>query len=542
MDIEAVICQVGTWWMGVTERLPTGPLYVFGSSIVKGGAHFDPSSSDLDLVTIFPPDLPTAVERTAWLDELLKEKIELERELLHLLKRTDASQPIVSFVPITAIELAADVHKSRVANFFKINEVRLISDAATSSPQRGIPSAGDRPISNAMVRQVLEHCQGVRNKFFEVSAIASKFPLAWASETEAMPKALLRIAAQAASAGLPEEADDRFDLNVGHGELVAYLFARRGHEPIYREAYDWLMGRSGGRGSAKNLEPRLHLFFSEVLYDLASATIAGSANPRSTLAERKEELATAPSMAASMQSTSAVPTTLRIGPAGLLIGDREELTACIAEATYNLRWRLKPYFQLQLTELDEVQKTLVETEGAKDADARIARVAALDQMTRLEALRSELELGLQFLIFYQRIFFKDKESLFDDLIGAMSAYSLFCLDPSARGTHFGGPLEAWPDVVLEDMPFDKIQFGLPEPVLAALLGAAPGRSSEELLSLAANNKPLSSVPQSALAVHFIPLYVHALIESGRLKGDVIESSSEELEVLSEARFWRLGVH
>jgi hypothetical protein len=357
-----------------------------------------------------------------------------------------------------------------------------------------------------------------------------------------VPKGLLRTAAQAASTELPEEAEDRFNLNVGYGELVAYLYARRGHEPIYREAYDWLIERSGGRGGAKPLEPRLHLFLSEVLCDLASATIAGIAAPASKLTERKRESALVASTAESVQNRSALPITLRIGPSGLLIGDPKEIAACLAEATYNLRWRLRPYFQLQLTELEEAQKALEETERAMDADARIARVAALDRITRLEALRSELELGLQLLIFYQRIFFKDEASRVDDLISAMSGYSLFCLDPSARASHFGGPLEAWPDVVLECMPVAKIQFGLPEPVLAELLGAAPGETSEKLLQLAANNQPLSAVPQSALATHFIPLYVHALIESGKLKGDAVESSSEELEVLSEARFWKLGVH
>lgn len=507
-------------------------MYIFGSTIYKHGDQFDPKISDLDLVTVIPPSFPSAIERTQWLDRLLHHKLNLEKELLFLLKRPDATEAIISFVPITHLDLEADIHKSKVRDFFQRNTfLSLMPAEAGYEPVTGLPQAGTKNLSNDMVRQVLEHTQGVRNKFLAPGAIADQHPLSWSSDSDPAPKDLMRHAAQAASSTLPvESAHERFDVNVGLSQLISYIFTRRGEHDLYRKANDWLSIRTGGRGDkekAKELDPLLHLFFSEILYDLAAAAVTHTQSQSTDFPQA---------------AVATIPVTLRIGSTGILEGDLADIAASLEEASFNTRWRKKPYFDVALADLDLVQTTLATTSQMSDGASRVTRLRALDQKLRLEAIRPDLILGLQFIIYHQRIFFPYKETRTEDLVTAIGSYSLLCLDYTAEATHFGGPLEAYPDYSGGQALINKIQFGLPDSVMNELLGKQKSSSLESWLWLAANNQPIDRVPQSALAAHFIPLLVRVIVKSGKLGNDAVEASNEELQLLCEMRLWKVGVH
>lgn len=562
MQLEQLFAHVREWWTRVGQEIQTGPLYIFGSTIYKDGDQFDPDISDLDLVTVVPSHLTSAIERTRWLESLLQHKLNLEKDLLVLLRRRDAGEPIISFVPITHLELEADIHKSKVRDFFKCNTfLSLMPDAADRGPVVGLPQAGIKSLSNDMVRQVLEHSQGIRNKFLALSAIADKPPLSWSSNIDPVPKELMRHAAQAACSQLPvEDAQERFDVNVGLVQLTSYIFTRRAEDPLYRRAYEWLTPRIGGRGDkgkVKELDPSLHLFFGEILYDLAAASVTwiqgqGTEEPEGTESQDLKpptvegNSAALPSSNATaskgLQPADCISVTLLIGSNGLLEGDPADIRASLEEASFNIKWRLKPYFDVALAELDQVQATLVATSQMSDGMSRVSRTRALDRKLRLEAVRSDLILGLQLLIYHQRIFFPREDSRTEDLIVAISSYSLLCLDPTAKATHFGGPLEAYPEVSIDQIRINKIQFGLPDPVLDELLGEQEDSIPQSWLWLAANNQSMCRIPQSALAAHFIPLLVRFIVKNGKLGDDAVEASNEELQMLCEMQFWKVGVH
>lgn len=566
MQLEQVFAHLRAWWKSVGESIDTGSLYIFGSTIYKDGDQFDNDISDVDLVTVFPTNLRSAIERTHWLKSVLQHKANLERELLVLLQRRDAGEPIISFVAITQLELESDIHKSKVRDFFQRNSfLPLMPAAIDSAPIFGLPRAGTTSLSNDMVRQVLEYSQGIRNKFFAISAIALRSPLSWTSDVDPVPKDLMRNAAQAASLQLTvEHATERFDVNVGLGELISYTYSRRAEDPLYRQAYDWLVLRTGGRGrkeKAKELDPTLYLFFGEVLYDLAAASVSltqsqssqkhigaepselkpQSSNETSTVFLSEVKSNGLPSKSQG-PAEAHISVSLRIGPSGLLEGDPIEISASLEEASFNMKWRLKPYFDIDLVELDQLQVTLDATSKETDGVSRASRAKALDRKLRLEAVRSDLNLGLQLLIYHQRILFPNETSRTEDLALAIGSYSLLCLDPAAVATHFGGPLEAYPEILIDQIQIKKIQFGLPDPVVDELLSVSKVASPQSWLWLAANNQSMRKISQSALAVHFIPLLVHVIVKSGELGDDAAESSTEELQMICEMRFWKVGVH
>lgn len=571
MQLEQIFAHLRAWWIRVGQDIQTGPLYLFGSTVYKGGDQFNKVVSDLDLVTIIPPSLPSAIERTRWLENLLGHKLKLEQEMLVLLKRQDASEPIVSLVPITDLELEADVHKSKVRDFFRGNTFLLLGqEEVFSKPMAGLHRAGTLNLSNDMVRQVLEYSQSIRNKFLGMSAIAECSLLTWSSNVEPAPKELMRHAALVASSELPvENAQERFDVNVGLGQLNSYIFLRRLENDLYREAYDWLTLRIGGRGDkdkAKELSPSLHLFFGEIMYDLAAASVTRSPTQpnamrddsgsltrsahqhtdkasSSALSSNSSAESVSLQLATQREDASLIPVKLRISSSGILEGAPEDVSASLEEASLNLKWRRKPYFDLVLAELNQAQATLTATSQKSDSMSRIARAKALDRKLQLEAIRPRLILGLQLLIFYQRIFFISEGSRVEDLSKAISSYTLLCLDPTAEATHFGGPLVAYPIALIDRIRIHKIQFGLPNPVIAnELLSGQKDSPKASWTWLAANNQSMKEISQSALATHFIPLLVRAIVNSGELGDDAVEASDEELAWLCHMQSWMVGVH
>src|SRR5262245_36511699 len=107
------------WAVKVRSELPCR-LFLFGSAIYKGGEQFDREQSDLDIVCLLP-NPNTALSRFDAIKILKTFKAKLELESIPTLARLTCSEPAVSIVTITEMELHSNIHKSGARSFFNKN-------------------------------------------------------------------------------------------------------------------------------------------------------------------------------------------------------------------------------------------------------------------------------------------------------------------------------------------------------------------------------------------------------------------------------------
>lgn len=138
LNIQEIVNAITAWAKSVEEKIGFSEAYVFGSLIRNNGAQFD-ARSDIDLVIVLPNDRKTDWDRVDWTQRLREYVPGLEVQLLTLLGREKANEPIVSILAATSIEIAADVHKDSKPKFFSENQFHSISDGKTFF---GIPGAG----------------------------------------------------------------------------------------------------------------------------------------------------------------------------------------------------------------------------------------------------------------------------------------------------------------------------------------------------------------------------------------------------------------
>ncbi|SHF09466.1 hypothetical protein SAMN02745157_1624 [Kaistia soli DSM 19436] len=250
------------WAREVSAAIPCD-IYLFGSAIYQDGDQFDAQLSDLDIVVKFHCDLE-ATERVERMMELRTHKMMLELRMVPCLHRTNCADPGVSVLPITSLELLANVHKGKSRHFFTRNIfLDLLSDVETIS----IPTAGTSSLSDE-ARQALEFAQEVRNHFLAVSANGTG-GLAPFDGPDPLPKALARTAAQL----VPEvEAGSWYDTRYGLEYLWDELSRRRSESPELLQLHRKISIRRGGRGHRQKLSDVDQLLLAEILYDRAAAS------------------------------------------------------------------------------------------------------------------------------------------------------------------------------------------------------------------------------------------------------------------------------
>jgi hypothetical protein len=252
------LCE--TWGKVVLSELQ-GNLYLFGSAIYKRGEQFDATYSDLDLVYVFPHGT-NALQRCSSLSALFEHKKKLELELVPALNRITCDEPGVSLVPVTLLELHANVHKSGARSFFDRN---FFYDLGAGCESLSIPSAGTAVIRDDR-RQALEYVQRLRNEFLSVSANAVG-GLKPYSGSDPLPKALLRSAAQL----VPDAAEGEwYDTRLGLELMHRILSDRRTEDGEFKRLFDKVSVRRGGRGRGESLSAADQLLLAEMLFDKAS--------------------------------------------------------------------------------------------------------------------------------------------------------------------------------------------------------------------------------------------------------------------------------
>ena len=256
----AVAIELCERWANRVLSELQGGLYLFGSAIYKGGEQFDATYSDLDLVYVFPQGTG-ALDRCSRLKALFEHKKQLELDLVPALHRVSCDEPGVSLVPVTSLELQVNVHKSGARSFFDRN---LFYDLGAKVESLGIPSAGTSAIKDDR-RQALEYVQKLRNEFLSVSANALG-GLKEFSGSDPIPKALLRSAAQL----VPDAAEGEwYDTRLGLEFMHGILSDRRTEHDVFKQLFDKISVRRGGRGRGENLTAFDQMLLAEMLFDNA---------------------------------------------------------------------------------------------------------------------------------------------------------------------------------------------------------------------------------------------------------------------------------
>lgn len=322
--IAIELCE--QWADSVLNELK-GKLYLFGSAIYKGGEQFDSTFSDLDLVYVFP-DGQGALGRCSHLTALFTHKKQLELDLIPALHRVSCDEPGVSLVPITSLELQANVHKSGARSFFDRN---FFYDLGAKIESLSITSAGTSVLRDDR-RQALEYVQKLRNEFLSVSA-NELGGLKEFSGSDPIPKALLRSAAQL----VPNAAEGEwYDTRLGLEFMHRVLSDRRTEHDSFKKLFDKISVRRGGRGRGSNLTAIDQLLLAEMLFDKASE---GPTEPVVTW-----ELRVTGDAASTEQVASLITALARIAPDARVIGIASGsivLTALSSKGTLELLQRLQ---------------------------------------------------------------------------------------------------------------------------------------------------------------------------------------------------------
>jgi len=260
-EAETAIKLCSDWASVASNEIPSD-IYLFGSAIYKGGDQFDPQRSDLDVVVVFKADLD-ATERVKRLVRLQFHKANLELSLIPALQRTNCVSPGVSIVPITKLELRANIHKSGSRSFFERN---IFLNLKTMQQSVSLPDAGIVAVPDDN-RQALEFSQKIRNQFLAVGANGTG-GIDTFYDSDPLPKALARVAAQL----VPDaEEGEWYDTRLGLEFLYDELTRRRDESGYFQSLHRSMSIRRGGKGRKRPLDGRDQLLLAEVLYDLAAA-------------------------------------------------------------------------------------------------------------------------------------------------------------------------------------------------------------------------------------------------------------------------------
>jgi hypothetical protein len=239
--------------------------YLFGSAIYKDGIQFDRVRSDLDIICLLPDTLRTAEERWEFIRELQGRKLTLELDMIPRLGRTVCDEPGVSLVPITSLELKANIHKSGARRFFDKNSYLNL---ATGEMELGLPEAGSLSVTDEL-RQAVEYVQRIRNDYLGLAANDMGGLRPYRGH-DPLPKGLMRSAAQLAA---NVDVGEWYDTRVGLELLHKLLSERRVESPVMKELFDEKLSvLRGGRGpSSVELSADDQLLLAEILFDECAA-------------------------------------------------------------------------------------------------------------------------------------------------------------------------------------------------------------------------------------------------------------------------------
>ena len=240
-------------------------MYLFGSAIYKDGIQFDRVRSDLDIICVLPATLKDADDRCGFIQELKERKLDLELRMIPELGRTVCHEPGVSLVPITELELKANIHKSGARRFFDKN---AYLNLATGESQISLRDAGVLSVPDEL-RQAIEYVQRTRNDYLSLAANGAGGIRVYRGH-DPLPKALMRSAAQLAkNVQFGEWYDTRLGLELLHRALSDRRLRTEDMRKLFDDKLSVLRGGRGLEGTS--LSDYDQLLLAEVLFDECAA-------------------------------------------------------------------------------------------------------------------------------------------------------------------------------------------------------------------------------------------------------------------------------
>lgn len=236
-------------------------IYLFGSLVHKNGAQFDLQQSDIDTICPFKSGY-TYLDRWKAVRIAEDPTSHLNLQLLRVLKRKDASDPIVSVVPVSTLELEFGIHKDKSPQFFSHNTFLNISNDQTCSIGKEYKPSSPK-LEGAL--DAVRETQRFRNKILAISPLGICAINAYEGP-DVLPKVLLRCAAQVRWAGEKNiSPEQRFDVNEGLIYVLQLLVARRNESSNVDDVLQRVIIRMGGRGEPAPLTPFDQLLLWEIL-------------------------------------------------------------------------------------------------------------------------------------------------------------------------------------------------------------------------------------------------------------------------------------
>ena len=264
-QVEQLHELLRSWAREVANSIGTDGIYLFGSLVYRDGTQFV-QGSDVDLAVLFPAVAIGAVARKTWLEQMLKNKISLERQLAKTLNQADRSEPMCSVVVLTKLEVGADIHKDGAEGFFANNRFMNLLDGSVADK---FPGAGEQPVGDRLIRQCIRFAQKKRNAFLAVAADGA-VGIEPFSGPDPIPKDVMRHAAMAARLrNLNSAVGAEYDTQAGLDFLTHYLYDVQGREPAYADLHHLVSVRRGARGEVEPLKPIDNLLMAEIVWDLA---------------------------------------------------------------------------------------------------------------------------------------------------------------------------------------------------------------------------------------------------------------------------------
>jgi|GEM_PF-3483571 len=491
------------WSITLNRNIETSGCYLFGSLIYDDGKLFDPVESDIDLVIIFPPKLSAAPERTNWLDGLLKHKTELETELLKLTGRGDAGSPIASILPITMLELEANIHKSNGANFYSINLFRNLLEQQPDGP---LLHAGSTPIRDDLICTAFAFTQNIRNKFLSIAPNKNMALPEWQGP-DPVPKDVMRHAAMAHfSLATDSKPGTQFDLQIGLDHLTDHLYQNRSNSQDYYSLYDWVSKRRGSRGGHTidaMMPPLQYTLLAEVIYDLANNALKRGLFLHSDA-------------------------TFTVSDLFELAGSYEDIVVTIEEASHNVKWQIKPAFSVSF----EAQINEPPQKGNSTTITRREKVRLNHAQNLFSIKKTIIERGIELIILYQNYLFPNSTTRNKNLIISINGL----LKRAIENYVGSGGILAATTYYKREQAF-TIKFSIPHDKIDELLESCG--LEKNIMDLAANNQPLRSLEPELLARHFVPDMVFNYVWKTQ-KGHMSLSETDE-DYMFNIVNWSLGV-
>jgi predicted nucleotidyltransferase len=368
--------------------------YIFGSTVNQDGMQFDPRISDIDVFLVVEWDDSDFLGRVRRLNELTEQKLVLEQQLLHLLKRANADKAIVSLVALSPWERDEGVHKD---GHRAIMDNTPALDLNSGKLCNRISSDGIERRLSELHRTTLQFIQKQRAAFLNLSANGST-SLKIAAHDDPAPKELLRnFAVATADSGAPGPAQT--DVSRGLEELTLFLNKPEILDPTYRAFSKWLAVKRGARGHVNPIISEEHYLIAlEAIYDIIRIQY-----PSTTVVSLKSE-----NSIRAPQSRQPLKAQFTISKSDKLAGRETDLAAEVKKARANLEAQAEPAFSVTFEEDSEAIKLLADDTEIKPEDED-RRVSAFRRRTEVERRQPRLEASFRLILYYGGTLFRANE-------------------------------------------------------------------------------------------------------------------------------------